>query len=146
MSAAAARRRPGALLTHRGNGGVLVFCVIAAVAFVAGLLAIGGLAAGRAAEDWRGQVGGSATVVVRASGLESPEAAAARAAESLRGVKGVSAARPLDPTGADEVIARLIGGAAKGRRRDASEPAGRDLRFHAADGRRSEARARRRRA
>ena len=110
MSVAPARWRPGPILPRRGIPDALLFWVIAAAAFVAGLAAIGCLVAGRATGDWREQVSGSATVVVRASGLESPDAAAARAAETLLGLQGVSAARTLDSTAFDEVIGRLIAG------------------------------------
>ncbi len=110
MSGRATRRRLCALLPPTGGRGAVTASAIGAIAFAAGLGAIGGLAAGRAADGWRARLDGSATVAVRAFGLESPEAAQARTAETLLGVRGVSAARALDPAAADDLVARLIAG------------------------------------
>ena len=57
--------------------------------FLACLTALGVLAADRAARGWSDQLSGEATVIVRARGGETPDAAAARAAEALAGVPGV---------------------------------------------------------
>jgi cell division transport system permease protein len=91
-----------------GRQGSLFF-VIAVLSFLACLSAIAGLAAERAAEGWRDQLIGSATVLVRTAGLETPDAAAARAAEALAGVKGVAEARALSKAKADALLARYIG-------------------------------------
>ena len=56
--------------------------------------------------DLRERLVGSATVVVRAAGLESPDAAAARAAERLDAVGGVARAWPLEAAGPDPLIPR----------------------------------------
>lgn len=88
---------------------MLLAFVIAVLAFLASLAAVGALASSRAADGWRRELAGSATVVVRASGLESPDAAAARAAEVLAGVDGVAEARALAPETGDALIARFVG-------------------------------------
>jgi len=100
---------PAALLPKQDGRQTSLFFVIAVLSFLACLAAIGALAAGRAAEGWKQQLIGSATVVVRAQGLESPDAAAARAAETLAGVKGVVEARALERSEADALIARFLG-------------------------------------
>ncbi len=109
MSFEPARWWPGSLLPKEdGTQGALLF-VIAVLAFLACLSAIGAIASERAAEGWKDQLIGSATVLVRASGLESADAAAARAAETLAGVKGVAEARALDKAKGDALVARFIG-------------------------------------
>jgi cell division transport system permease protein len=114
MTDAALRRRPGPLLAPRGGGAISVFLTIAALSFAASLIIAVALSAGRGALDWRERLVGSATVVVRAAGLESPDAAAARAAEALEAVSGVARAWPLDPGGVDATIASLVDGKASG--------------------------------
>jgi cell division transport system permease protein len=109
MSFDATSWSPRSLLPKEdGTQGALLF-VIAVLAFLACLSAIGAIASERAAEGWRDQLIGSATVLVRASGLESADAAAARAAETLAGVKGVAEARALDKAKGDALVARFIG-------------------------------------
>jgi cell division transport system permease protein len=103
------RWRPAPLLPPRDQGGRLLAFVIAVLCFLAGLAEVGALASHRAAEGWKNELIGSATVVVRPSGLESADAAAARAAEVLAGVNGVAEARALDPTQADAMITRFVG-------------------------------------
>jgi cell division transport system permease protein len=83
--------------------------VVAALSLLAGLAAIGGLAGHRAAEGWRSELTGSATVVVRAQGTETADEAAARAASVVSGVKGVAEARALEPAKAQALIAPWIG-------------------------------------
>ncbi|HZK98673.1 MAG TPA: ABC transporter permease [Caulobacteraceae bacterium] len=109
MNRIAGRWWPAALLPRPDGRQFSLFFVIAVLSFLACLAAIGALAAGRAADGWRQQLVGSATVVVRAQGLESPDAAAARAAETLAGIKGVVEARALEKSEADGLIARFLG-------------------------------------
>lgn len=103
------RWKPGALLPRKDpRDGSLVF-VVAVLCFLACLTALGALAANRAAHGWTGQLTGSATVVVRAQGAESPDAAAARAAEALAGVRGVSEARALEKAKAEALLEPWLG-------------------------------------
>ncbi|HEY5072020.1 MAG TPA: ABC transporter permease [Caulobacteraceae bacterium] len=109
MSMEAAGWRPKSLLPKEDGAQATLLFVIAVLAFLASLAAIGAIASERAAEGWRDQLIGSATVLVRASGLESADAAAARAAETLAGVRGVAEARALDKSKGDALVARFIG-------------------------------------
>ncbi|MDP1632612.1 MAG: ABC transporter permease [Caulobacter sp.] len=103
------RWRPAPLLPRRDpRDGALVF-VIAVLCFLACLTALGGLAADRAARGWTGQLTGSATVVVRAMGAESPDIAAGRAAEALAGVPGVAEARTLEKEKAEALLEPWLG-------------------------------------
>jgi cell division transport system permease protein len=103
------RWRPGPLLPPRdARDGSLVF-VTAVLCFLACLTAIGALGADRAARGWTRQLSGSATVVVRAEGAQSPDQAAARAAEALAGVRGVVEARALEKERAIALIEPWIG-------------------------------------
>jgi cell division transport system permease protein len=107
-----ARWKPGPLLPGRdARDGALVF-VVAVLTFLAVATAILGLAADRAARGWTAQLGHSATVVVRPSGPETPDAAAARAADALAGVKGVTEARALEKAKAEALLKPWIGDAA----------------------------------
>ncbi len=83
--------------------------VIAVLTFLAGLSLIAALASDRAAEGWRGQLRDAATVVVRPTGLETPDSAAARAAEALAGVRGVTEARAMEGAQAEALLARWMG-------------------------------------
>jgi cell division transport system permease protein len=97
-------------LLPRGDGRDLALLfVVAALSFLAGLAAIAGLAGERAAEGWRTELAGSATVIVRAQGTESADAAAARAAEAVSDVKGVVEARALEASKAQALLAPWIG-------------------------------------
>jgi cell division transport system permease protein len=104
-----ARWWPAPLLP-RGDGRdwALLF-VVAALSFLAGLAAVGALAGERAAQGWRSELTGSATVIVRAQGTESPDEAAARAEAVVAGVKGVAQALPLDNTKTQALLAPWIG-------------------------------------
>jgi cell division transport system permease protein len=97
-------------LLPRGDGRdwALLF-VVAALSFLAGLAAVGGLAGQRAAAGWRTELVGSATVIVHAQGVDSADEEAARAAEVVSGVKGVAEARALDAAKANALIAPWIG-------------------------------------
>lgn len=103
------RWKPAPLLPRRDpRDGSLVF-VVAVLCFLACLTAIGALAADRAARGWTSQLTGSATVVVRANGAETPDAAAARAAETLAGVPGVVEARALEKAKAEALLEPWLG-------------------------------------
>ena len=110
MTVPPTHRRPGPLLAPNAGAGRFSFLATVALSFVASLIVIAGVAAGGGAPDWRGRLIGSATVVVAAAGLESPDAAAARAAEDLGAMAGVSRAWPLDAADIDPAIARLVAG------------------------------------
>ncbi|MBS0410900.1 MAG: ABC transporter permease [Proteobacteria bacterium] len=83
--------------------------VLVVLCMLASLSVIGALAAGRAAQGWKAQLVGSATVVVRATDKESADAAAARAAETLAGVKGVTEARALERDKAEALVKPFLG-------------------------------------
>jgi cell division transport system permease protein len=103
------RWKPAPLLPKRdARDGALVF-VVAVLCFLACLTAIGALAADRGARGWTAQLSDSATIVVRPTGAESPDAAAARAAETLAGVPGVSEARALEKEKAEALLEPWIG-------------------------------------
>lgn len=104
-----ARWRPAALLPEGdAREGSLLF-VVAALCFLACLTALGVIASDRAARGWIRQLGGEATVIVRPSRGETPDAAAARAAEALAGVPGVAEARALEPGKAYDLIRPWLG-------------------------------------
>lgn len=103
------RWKPAPLLPRKDpRDGALVF-VVAVLCFLACLTALGALAANRAAHGWTSQLTGSATVVVRARGAETPDAAAGRAAEALAGVKGVDEARALEKEKAEALLEPWLG-------------------------------------
>jgi cell division transport system permease protein len=104
-----ARWRPAPFLPEsEARDGSLIF-VVAVLCFLACLTALGVIAADRAAHGWSSQLAAEATVIVRAKGGESPDAAAARAAEALAGVPGVSEARALEPQKAYDLIRPWLG-------------------------------------
>lgn len=103
------RWRPAPFLPEaEARDGALIF-VVAVLCFLACLTALGVLAADRAARGWSGQLVGEATVIVRARGGETPDAAAARATEVLAGVAGVAEARALEPEKAYDLIRPWLG-------------------------------------
>jgi cell division transport system permease protein len=103
-------RRKQAPLLPPGDArdGALVF-VVAVLCFIACLAVIAALGANRAAEGWRGQLIGEATVVVRPTGAETADAAAARAAETLSGIKGVAQAETLEKEKAEALLEPWLG-------------------------------------
>jgi cell division transport system permease protein len=104
-----ARWKPAPFLPEGdGRQGSLIF-VVAVLCFLACLTAMGVLAADRAARGWTGQLTGEATVIVRARGGETPDAAAARATEALAGTPGVTEARALEPAKAYDLIRPWLG-------------------------------------
>jgi cell division transport system permease protein len=100
---------PAPLLPREDGRDLALLFVVAALSLLAGLAAISALAGHRAAEGWRTELVGSATVIVRAQGAESPDEAAARAADVVSGVKGVAEARALEAAKAQALIAPWIG-------------------------------------
>jgi cell division transport system permease protein len=97
-------------LLPRGDGrGWSLLFVVAALSFLAGLAAVGALAGERAAAGWRSELTGSATVIVRPQGADTPDEAAARAEEAVAGVKGVAQALPLDSAKTAALLAPWIG-------------------------------------
>ncbi len=100
---------PGSLLPKEDGASSSLVLVVTILAFLACLAGMGALAAGRAADGWRGQLENSATVVVRPTGLETPDSAAARAAQALAGVRGVAEVKALEPAKAEALVAPWFG-------------------------------------
>jgi cell division transport system permease protein len=100
---------PAPLLPRRDGRDWALLFVVAALSFLAGLAALGALAGERAAGGWRSELTGSATIIVRAQGTDTPDEAAARAEEIVAGVKGVAEARPLDAAKTAALLAPWIG-------------------------------------
>ncbi|HWA60350.1 MAG TPA: ABC transporter permease [Caulobacteraceae bacterium] len=105
----AGRWWPAPLLPREDGRQASLLFVLTALCFLACLAVVAALAAGRAAEGWRDQLIGSATVVVRASPTESADAAQAHAVEALAGVKGVAEARGIEKEKAEALVARFLG-------------------------------------
>jgi len=103
------RWRPAAFLPEAEARDPALIFVIGVLCFLACLTALGALAGDRAARGWTGQLVGEATVIVRARGGETPDAAAARAAEALAGVTGVAEARALEREKAYALIRPWLG-------------------------------------
>lgn len=104
-----ARWRPAAFLPEEDARDPALLFVVAVLCFLACLTALGAIAADRAASGWSAQLRSEATVIVRARGGETPDAAAARAAEVLAGVAGVSEARALEKEKAYDLIRPWLG-------------------------------------
>lgn len=101
--------RPGPLLPpNTGRDAALTF-VIAVLCFMATIAAIGALAADRAASGWQAELAGSASVLIRPSGGESPDAAAIRGAEALAGADGVEQAFMLEREQAEALLQPWLG-------------------------------------
>ncbi len=104
-----AKWRPAPFLPEEDARDPALIFVIAVLCFLACLTALGALAGDRAAHGWTGQLVSEATVIVRARGGETPDAAAARAAEALAGLPGVVEARALEREKAYELIRPWLG-------------------------------------
>ncbi len=102
---------PAPLLPRADGRDLALIFVVAALSFLAGIAGIAALAGERAAEGWRTELTGSATVLVYAQGTETPDAAAERAADALSGVKGVAEAQALEPAKAEALVAPYFQGA-----------------------------------
>lgn len=105
----AGRRRAAPLLPPRDAQDATLMFVVAVLCFLACLAGLASLGANRAAEGWRGQLTGSATVIVRPQGDETADAAAARAAETLASVRGVVEAAALEPAKARALLKPWVG-------------------------------------
>jgi cell division transport system permease protein len=105
----APRGRPAALLPRNRAQDLLLVFVAAVLCFFACLSIMGALAANRAAGGWTAQLKGSATVLIRPVGDESPDAAAERAAGVLAGIKGVAEARVLEKEKAEALVEPWLG-------------------------------------
>lgn len=103
------RWRPAPFLPQEDARDPALLFVVAVLSFLACLTALGVIASSRAAQGWTNQLTAEATVIVRARGGETPDAAAARAAEVLAGVPGVSEARALEKEKAYALIEPWIG-------------------------------------
>lgn len=109
MSAKPPRRKLAPLLpAGDARDGALVF-VVAVLCFLACLAVVAALGANRAAHGWRTQLIGSATVLVRPTGVETADAAAARAAAALSEIKGVSEAETLEKEKAQALLEPWLG-------------------------------------
>jgi cell division transport system permease protein len=104
-----ARWKPASFLPEEDARDPALIFVIAVLCFLACMTALGVIAGNRAAHGWAGQLQGEATVIVRARGGETPDAAAARAAEALAGVAGVTEARALEREKAYALIKPWLG-------------------------------------
>ncbi|MDO1557910.1 ABC transporter permease [Brevundimonas sp. 2R-24] len=102
-------RRPGPLLPLEDARSAALIFVMAALAFLACMAAMGASAGGRAAEGWARDLRGEATVQVRPRADETPAAAAARAAETLGGVPGVEEAAVLERERAEALLRPWLG-------------------------------------
>jgi len=103
------RWRPASFLPEKDARDPALIFVVAVLCFLACLTAMGVIAADRAAGGWASQLTGEATVIVRARGGETPDAAAARAAETLAGLKGVAEARALEREKAYDLVRPWLG-------------------------------------
>jgi cell division transport system permease protein len=104
-----ARWKPAPFLPEADARDPALLFVIAVLCFLACLTALGVVAGDRAARGWAGQLTGEATVIIRARGGETPDAAAARAAEALAGTPGVIEAQALEREKAYELIRPWLG-------------------------------------
>jgi cell division transport system permease protein len=104
-----AKWKPASFLPEQDARDPALLFVIAVLCFLACLTALAVIAGDRAAHGWAGQLRGEATVIVRARGGETPDAAAARAAEALAGTRGVAEARALEKEKAYALIKPWLG-------------------------------------
>jgi len=104
--------RHQALLSHESGGERWLVLVIAVLCFLASIMAVGTLAADRAAHGWVGRLRAEATVQVRPRVDETGPAAAARAAETLASVEGVAEAEAMDRKTAEALLRPWVGEAA----------------------------------
>ena len=102
--------RPGPLLPPAGGRDAVLVFVVAVLVFLACLTAMASLGANRAAQGWQSQLVGSASVLVRPTGAETPDAAAIHATEVLAGVTGVQQASMLKRAEAEDLLRPWLGG------------------------------------
>jgi cell division transport system permease protein len=103
------RWKPAAFLPDGDARDPALLFVIAVLCFLACLMGLGVIAGTRASQGWASQLTGEATVIVRARGGETPDAAAARAAEALASAPGVTEARALEKEKAYALIKPWLG-------------------------------------
>lgn len=103
------RWKPASFLPDAEARDPALIFVIAVLCFLACLMGLGVIAGNRAAQGWASQLTGEATVIVRARGGETPDAAAARAAEALASTPGVTEARALEKEKAYALIKPWLG-------------------------------------
>ncbi|MBL8773368.1 MAG: ABC transporter permease [Phenylobacterium sp.] len=103
------RWKPASFLPEAEARDPALIFVVAVLCFLACLTGLMVIAGDRAAHGWQNQLTGEATVIVRARGGETPDAAAARAAEALAAVPGVTEARALEKEKAYELIRPWLG-------------------------------------
>lgn len=104
-----ARWKPAALLPKEEAHDLALVFVVAVLCFLACITAIAGVSADRAARGWANQLQGSATVIIRTRGSESPDMAASRAAEALAGTLGVAQAVALERSKAEALLEPWLG-------------------------------------
>lgn len=97
-------KAPAPLLPRTDRRDHVLLFVVAILSFLACLTVIAALGADRAAEGWRSDLVGSATVLVRPSPGETTDTAAERATEALAGVRGVTQAAMLDREDAEALL------------------------------------------
>lgn len=97
------------LLAHEHGGDRWLIVVIAVLCFLASIMAVGTLAADRAAHGWVGRLRAEATVQVRPRVDETGPTAAARAAETLASVDGVAEAEAMDRKTAEALLRPWVG-------------------------------------
>lgn len=102
-------RPESGLLPRDAAGERWLGAVIAVLCFLACLVAVGALAADRAASGWTRELRVEATVQVRPRVGESGDTAAARAAETLAGVNGVEEAAAMDRETAEKLLRPWMG-------------------------------------
>jgi cell division transport system permease protein len=103
------RWKPASLLPREPAQDAALVFVTAVLCFFACLAILAAMGAHRAAHGWTTQLTGTATVLVRPSPGESPDAAAARAAEALAGLPGVTEAAALERAKAEALVRPWLG-------------------------------------
>ncbi len=98
------RARSAPLLPRTDRRDHVLLFVVAILSFLACLTIIAALGANRAAEGWRNDLVGSATVLVRPGPGETVDTAAERATEALAGVRGVTQAVMLTREEAEALL------------------------------------------
>jgi cell division transport system permease protein len=104
-----ARWRPAPLLPRDDERELSLHFVVAVLCFLACLMAIGGIAADRAASGWARSLRGEATVQVRPKLGETGDEAAARAAQALAEVKGAGEVIVLEREKAEALLKPWLG-------------------------------------
>jgi cell division transport system permease protein len=103
------RWKPAPLLPRQDGRDVSLVFVIAVLCFLACLMAIGGIGADRAAQGWGRQLKSSATVIVRATISQVPDAVADQAVQVLVQLPGVRSAKVQDKSETEALLAPWLG-------------------------------------